>query len=68
MYLVKTISKKSTHTIKYEVTENGKKVQKEKQVPNTYLWLVLDSGIKILISAVKKVDKRILDSHARVEK
>ena len=68
MYLVKTISKTKTHTIKVDAVENGKKVTKEKQVPNTYLWLVLDSGIKILVSAVKKEDKRLLESHARIEK
>lgn len=68
MKLIKTISKTQKHKITYETTEGGKKVKKEKEVPNTYLWLVLDSGVKILISAVKKEDKRLLDSHATIER
>lgn len=64
MKLVKVVSKKSTHIIKVKCKENGKEVIKEKQVPNTYLFLELDSGVKILISAVKLEDKRVLESHA----
>lgn len=64
MKLIKTISKTQKHSITYE-TPKG--IQK-KEVPNTYLWLVLDSGVKILISAVKKEDRRLLDSHATIER
>lgn len=68
MKLVKSISKTRKHKITYTVKENGKEVKKEKEVPDTFLWLVLDSGVKILISAVKKEDRRILDACAFVER
>lgn len=64
MKLVKVVSKRFTHTIKIKAKENGKEVIKEKQVPNTYLFLELDSGVRVLISAVKVEDKRVLESHA----
>lgn len=68
MKLVKSISKTKKHKITYTVKENGKEVKKEKEVPDTYLWLVLDSGVKILITPVKKEDRRILDAVAFVER
>lgn len=68
MKLVKSISKNKTHKITYIVKENGKEVKKEKEVADTYLWLVLDSGVKILITPVKKEDRRILDAVAFVER
>ena len=67
MRLVKTISKTKKHSISYVVKENGKEVKKTKEVPNSCLWLVLDSGVKILINAVKDEDKKILNALANVE-
>lgn len=67
MRLLKTISKTKKHAITYVVKENGKEVKKTKEVPNSCLWLVLDSGVKVLINAVKDEDKKILNALANVE-
>lgn len=64
MLLKKIVSKTKTHEIKYKNKE-GKEVKKE--VPNSVIILVLDSGFEIPISCLKKEDNRVLDSQCRVE-
>lgn len=65
MQVVITYSKTKTHKIKVKGAD-GKLTEKE--IPNSYTWLVLDNGTKILINAVKKEDKRLLNAVARVER
>lgn len=65
MTLKKVVSKSKKHSIKFKDKKTGKDV--EKQVPNSILLLVLDSGCEVAITPLKKEDTRLLESHARVE-